>query len=61
MKAKKIQYSMLLNDPVRAKSKVEPVKLKSVVKFNLTDEQMQWAIGHNLNWLMGQIKSEGQS
>lgn len=50
------QASLLVNDA--RKSVVKPVKvkpLKSVVKFPLTDEQLTWAIGHNLTWVMGMV------
>ena len=62
MKTKSLQNTMLLRDPVRRHEKRQKMKpAKSVVKFRLTEDQLAWAIGHNLTWVMGQVKPEGQA
>ena len=56
MKLNAKQWSLLDNDPRKKISKRErPKPKKSRIVMPLTDCQLQWALGHNLTWVLDQV------
>lgn len=56
MKHNAKQDSLLESDPRRKVKRAERPRIKrSRIVMPMTDSQLQWAIGHNLNWVMDQV------
>lgn len=55
-----VQTCMITGDARKQKfNQVKSRPIKSVAKFTLNEEQIEWGIGHNMAWIMTLVKQEG--